>query len=262
MSVDMVEQLVEGIKILNSSTEDLETKEEALDCLEDWVGQLDMAVNFHKVGGYTALQRCLESSHASLRAGAAHLAAECSQNNPYCQERFIEEHFLERFVSQLDNDEDDVARVKALYAISCICRENPAALQHFATLDGWSVVVRAIMSPSAKLRTKACFFLSAVAPGDPYVQQELLSMGVIEQLSALLQSPHDNTHEHVMSSLVALARDNAKAREEAGSRELGQLLRQREEELRGREEYEEELEYCRELQKLCFVGDGHIGANR
>ena len=95
MSVDMVEQLAEGIKILNSSTADLE-KGEALDCLEDWVGQVDMAVNFHKIGGYTAMQRCLESSHASLRAGAAHLAAECSQNNPYCQERFIEEKFLER----------------------------------------------------------------------------------------------------------------------------------------------------------------------
>ena len=61
--------------------------------------------------------------------------------------------------------------MKALYAISCICRENLAALQHFNTLDGWSVVVRAIMSPIPKLRTKACFFLSAVAPGDQQVQQ-------------------------------------------------------------------------------------------
>ena len=55
MSVDVVEQLANGIKILNGSTEDLDNKEIALDCLEDWVGQINMASNFHKIGGVTAL---------------------------------------------------------------------------------------------------------------------------------------------------------------------------------------------------------------
>lgn len=55
MSVDVVEQLANGIKILNGSTEDLDNKEIALDCLEDWVGQINMASNFHKIGGFTAL---------------------------------------------------------------------------------------------------------------------------------------------------------------------------------------------------------------
>ena len=171
MGVDVVEQLGNGIKILNSSSADLDDKEEALDLLEDWVGQIDMAANFHKIGGYTALASCLESPHPSLRAGAAHLAAECGQNNEYCQERFVKEGFLDRFLRQVDGDTDDTARVKGLYAVSCICREYPAGLAELTRLDGWSVVVRAVQSDVKKLRTKACFFLSAVAPTDQLVQQ-------------------------------------------------------------------------------------------
>ena len=61
MSVDIVQQLTNGIKILNSEAED-EVKEEVLDQLEDWLGNIDMAVNFHKVGGLPSLERCLASS--------------------------------------------------------------------------------------------------------------------------------------------------------------------------------------------------------
>ena len=66
MSVDVVEQLGNGIKLLLDSSADLETKEEVLDCLEDWLGTIDMACNFHKIGGFIAITQCLASPHASL----------------------------------------------------------------------------------------------------------------------------------------------------------------------------------------------------
>ena len=53
-------------------------------------------------------------------------------------------HNLDVLTSQLDNDSDETCRVKALYAISCITRDTPAALAAFAALDGWSVLLRAI----------------------------------------------------------------------------------------------------------------------
>ena len=86
MSVDIVQQLTNGIKILNSGAGD-EEKEEVLDQLEDWLGNIDMAVNFHKVGGFSCLRKCLASSSPGVRAGACNLIAEISQNNPYCQVR-------------------------------------------------------------------------------------------------------------------------------------------------------------------------------
>ena len=106
MSVDIVQQLTNGIKILNSDAED-EEKEEVLDLLEDWLGNIDMAVNFHKIGGFSCLRKCLQSSSPGVRAGACHLMAEISQNNAYCQEKFVAEGFIQLLLQQLDNDSDD-----------------------------------------------------------------------------------------------------------------------------------------------------------
>lgn len=76
MSVDVVEQLANGIKVLLDPEQEVEDQEEVLDRLEDWLGSMDMACNFHKIGGFPALRKCLESGHGSLRAGAAHLVGE------------------------------------------------------------------------------------------------------------------------------------------------------------------------------------------
>merc|ERR1712012_1223512 len=128
MSVDVVEQLGNGIRVLMDGGADLETKEEVLDCLEDWLGTIDMACNFHKIGGFVAIQQCLDSPHASLRSGGAHLVGEIGQNNPYCQQRFLEEGFLQKLLDQLDKDTDPHCQVKALYAVSCLVRESKEGL--------------------------------------------------------------------------------------------------------------------------------------
>jgi hypothetical protein len=74
--------------------------------------------------------------------------------------------------------------VKALYAISCICRDHPAAVAAFAALDGWSVLLRAIQTTDVpRLRTKACFFLSNVAVTDPSIGSVPTLQGVILSLS-------------------------------------------------------------------------------
>ena len=154
MSVDFIEQLANGIKILNSDTADLDDKEEVLDKLEDWLGNIDMAINFHKIGGYTCLKSCLTCPHPSLRSGASHLIAEISQNNPYCQGHFISEGFLDLLIRQLDEDSDEHCQVKALYAISCIARDEPKALAEFGKLGGWNFVVKAVQKDNQKLRVK------------------------------------------------------------------------------------------------------------
>ncbi len=48
-------------------TPHLSPQEETLDRLEDWLGNIDMAINFHKIGGYPALKHCLTSEHPTLR---------------------------------------------------------------------------------------------------------------------------------------------------------------------------------------------------
>ena len=104
----------------NATEEEISQVEYAFECIGDWVGQIDMANNFHKIGGFHCLKKCLKSPHDSLRSEAANAIAELSQNNPYCQEKMVEDEFLPILMDLLDNDKS--SQVKALYAISCITR--------------------------------------------------------------------------------------------------------------------------------------------
>ena len=193
------------------------------------------------------------------------MIAEICQNNPYCQDHFVKDNFLALLCRQLDTDEDPSCRVKAIYAISCLCRDYQPGLDAFAALDGWSIVVRAIQSNVAKLRTKACFFLAAVAALDARLVEELVRMGLMLQLGSILQeSDADATHEHVLNALLALVNRSEKARADACTPglELGPLLRGRVKEWSGREEYEESVEHCQRLISLCFKDDEETAADR
>ena len=98
MTVDVVKQLAEAIKILggpaafdaDASDDDLEEIEMAFEAVDDWCGNLDMANNFHKIDGFHVLRKVLvESPHPMARANAANAVAEMAQNNPYCQQNFL-----------------------------------------------------------------------------------------------------------------------------------------------------------------------------
>ena len=257
MSVDVVEQLGNGIKLLMDSSADLETKEEVLDCLEDWLGTIDMACNFHKIGGFVAIKQCLDSPHASLRSGGAHLVGEIGQNNPYCQERLLEEGFLQTLLNQLDRDTDPHCQVKALYAVSCLVRESKEGLAKLAELDGWSVLVRALQRDDTKLRTKGCFFIGAAANAAPEMVEEMVSTGLVLHLASLLEAPHELSHEHVLRAMLALVQGSTVARKEAQSVQgLLPRLEERMKEVGGREEGEESEDYCRQLLKELRLEEG------
>ena len=66
------------------------TQEEALDIIEDWTDDIDMANNFYTLGGFQALRLCLRSPHNSLVAGAMNAIGVIAQNNPLSQGRTIE----------------------------------------------------------------------------------------------------------------------------------------------------------------------------
>jgi len=261
MSVDIVQQLTNGIKILNSDAED-EEKEEVLDLLEDWLGNIDMAVNFHKIGGFCCLRKCLQSSSPGVRAGACHLMAEISQNNAYCQEKFVTEGFIQLLLQQLDSDSDDKCQVKAMYAISCISRESPETLTKFGDIDGWSVVLRAVQRDNDKLVTKGCYFISASAGASSSAARHMLDMGMVTQLAGLLTHapeimPH---HEQMLAALRALINSSQEAKEQAKDPGLGLVwvLLQMRDEVEGQEELEECVEHCTKMLQLLapFIPTG------
>ena len=252
MAIDFIEQLANGIKILNSDTADLDEKEEVLDKLEDWLGNIDMAVNFHKIGGYSCLRNCLNCPHPSLRSGASHLIAEISHNNPYCQDKFVTEEFLDLLLAQLDHDSDEHCQVKALYAISCMVRDQPQALAKFGQIGGWSVLVKAVQRNNTKLRTKGCFLISSASQVSGQVVKEMVDMGLVMQLVHILHLPFDNSNEHVLSALLTLVKNSSQAREEARDENLGvvEVLMSRMKLLGDKEEHTESVEHCQSILQL------------
>ncbi|KAF3846596.1 hypothetical protein F7725_003674 [Dissostichus mawsoni] len=147
-------------------------------------------------------------------------------------------------------------RVKALYAVSCLVREQEEGLKEFLSNDGYSVLMRGMQSDNEKLRTKSAFLLLNLLMAEPEQKDTVVSMGMVQQLVSVLRTPHSPVHEHVLGALCCLVEECPKGLKDCSTPALGleELLKQRFKELKGKEESEEELEFCERLRGLCFHG--------
>ncbi|GAB6025987.1 hypothetical protein CHUAL_011953 [Chamberlinius hualienensis] len=261
MSTDVVGIMRNSIDILlkpetESTNEEEETNEkiEALDQLMELVDNLDFATDFEKIGGFSILQPCLKSENAAIRHKTAELIAELVQNHPYCQKAAKDCKLLEDLLRLLDFDEDETVRIKCLYAISALLRDNVEAQDEFTERDGFSVVLRAIQSDVEKLKIKSAFLLSALCSQRPSIKDTLCNMGFVEQLIALIQKDHEPAQEHVIAALLSLVTDHQSGIQECQREELNlkNILNEKIKLLTGTDQYLEELEYCNKLMAACF----------
>ena len=75
--------------------------------------------DFQKIGGYSFITKLLESPHPGLQWRAADLLATMVQNNLTCQQGALEARMLPQLLDMVDTEEEEMVRVKALYAVSC-----------------------------------------------------------------------------------------------------------------------------------------------
>ncbi|CAG0889143.1 unnamed protein product [Darwinula stevensoni] len=243
------EEMKKAIEMLSSDAisraeEDPTVWENALDVLLSHVDNLDYARDFHKMGGFVVLHPCLMSPHAGVRTRAAELIGELAQNHPYCQSALMETHLLPSLMGMVDSDPHEEARLKALFAIS--------------------MLLRAIQSPQPRLATKSSFLLSALCRQNPSIKDTLITMGFVEQLVYLIQGEHDHTHEHLMYALLELIRDHRQGITECQKPplQLKEVLLQRIHEIHGKEEFQEEEQYAKELLSLAFPSGGGPSGDR
>lgn len=217
LTVNVVEELQKSVKILSNVTnlrsdDDASEYENALERMADFVDNIDIANDFYKIGGFSIFQPCLNSSHSNIRWRIADIIAELAQNNPFCQDKLLEAGVFPILLSMIDTDPSEQARIKALYAVSCIVRGHPASLQHMNANDGYSVLLRAMQSPVEKLQIKSAFLLSSLCNKDDSsdVKYTLVKMGFIEQAAGLLgrMNLQPAVREQLLRVLSGMVNDN------------------------------------------------------
>lgn len=263
---DPVKLMLEDIKIIINDTDNsLERRRSALEDLQMHCEDIDVANDFHKIGGFHLLPTLLRSEDAELRSGAAELIGTLTQNNPYCQKEVLNIGLLPILLKILDDEkESEQVRTKTLFAISCLVRESVEVQDEFVKCDGFSVLLRAMQTNIEKLQIKSSFLMSALCQEQVKFKEMLCSMGLVEQLVGVLHGEHRPFHEHLMSALCSIVSDCESAKSECRRPELGldELLKERFHLIQGKPEFEEELDFISQLQKICFSGCNSSDADR
>lgn len=229
--------------------------EQALEVLAELCESLDNATDFCALGGLEVVVGLLGPPRPPpLRAGAARVLGACAQNLPGAQCRALALGALQPLLGALRGDPDPRVPPRALFALSCLVRAQPQGLEEFERLGGLEALGGALQSPQPPLRAQAAFLLHCLLREHPRLREPLCRGGAVARLVTLLRTEHDGAHEHALGALCSLATDFPEGVRECRAPPLGleELLRERRELLRGREEYQEELEYCERLLQLCF----------
>ncbi|XP_077358738.1 hsp70-binding protein 1 isoform X2 [Festucalex cinctus] len=248
--MDEVEQMKQCLAILNKDEingegdreedeEDEDERESVFELLSDLCENLDNARDLMVLGGLdVCVSKYLCHAQSRLRWSAAHLTATCAQNMPPVQDHLLKISALPKLLQLTDSDPHPTVRVKALYAVSCLVREQDAGMEAFLAHDGFSVLMRGMQSEHEKLQTKSAFLLVNLLTSHPEQKDTVVSMGMVQQLVSVLRAPHSPFHEHVLGALCCLVEDCMKGLTDCRDPSLGleELLRLRARELQGKEE--------------------------
>ncbi|ESO97507.1 hypothetical protein LOTGIDRAFT_181506 [Lottia gigantea] len=247
--VQRMKACIHVIKNTDDSEDGVDTKLSALEEILDWCGQIDFAIDFHKIGGFEILPQLLNHEESELRWNCLEVIAEIVQNNPYCQKAVLEHGLMPVLLKMLDTDSNNTVKTKALYALSCLARDDPDSQKKFVELNGFSYLMRAMQTNVEKLQVKASFMLRGMCTSNPEFKDTLCDIGMVEQLIGLVQQDHNQQHEHMMNALLLLVTNHQRAKQIAQKSEfkLIDFLQQRIEFLKGKEEFLEESEYAQQI---------------
>ncbi|XP_075942353.1 hsp70-binding protein 1 [Anarhichas minor] len=258
----------EGVSEMEREVEDErdeDVREKAFEVMSELCENLDNARDLMTLGGLDlCISQYLSHAQSGLRWRAAQLIASCAQNMPEVQVHLYGLGALAKLLQLTDSDPHPTVRVKALYAVSCLIREQETGLQEFLSHDGISVLMRGMQSDIEKLRAKSAFLLLNLLTSHPEQKDTAVSMGMVQQLVSVLRTPHSPFHEHVLGALCCLVEDCPQGLKDCRDPALGlkELIRQQSRELQGKEESEEELDFWERLRVICFQQSDDNGMDR
>jgi len=132
----------------------------SLDILIDYVDDIDTANDCIKRGGLYTCFDCFKSPFPEIRAAGCTLMAELVQNNQKCYQECQKSQVLRRIIKKFEADgEVPMVQEKALYAVSCLLRDNPEATKTFLTEWGFNWLFGLILKSGNINILKKCRYI-------------------------------------------------------------------------------------------------------
>ncbi|XP_018330501.1 hsp70-binding protein 1 [Agrilus planipennis] len=256
LTINVIDVLKEQIEILKDiETEAINDQTDitrylnAFEKIKEHIDHIDIANDFHKIGGFVIFKPCLMCVRPEIRAEACSVLAELCQSNPYCQRMVLETDLLADLLAILDTDEQLDVTVKALYAISCIVRHSAIGYQRFIQHQGLNIMLKTLQKDNDKLRTKAAFLLSSICESQSDAKNRLVFLNYLPVLISLISKERKESHEHLLSLLLVIVQDNSAAILECRNPkyQLEEVLLEYLKQIKGKPESQEEEEYCKTL---------------
>lgn len=212
MSINPIDEMKKCLKVLIDEN-DQDRRAEALETLRDWCEDLNFAIDFHKINGYSLFSDLLNDKNNEIRALTCDLIGTLAQNNPYCQETLISSKILPLLLFKLDKDTEEV-KIKAMFSISCLTRDFEPGQQKLLEGNCLDILIKSLSSPIEKLKLKTCFLFSSICQ-NASIKAQLTQKRSIEVLIDLYRQPESSIHEHILSAINVLIDDNPLAIKQA-----------------------------------------------
>ncbi|XP_025206285.1 hsp70-binding protein 1-like [Melanaphis sacchari] len=211
MTVNVHEEMNNSINILFDNKKQVDEHEFAFDVIAEYVYDLDYANDFEKLGGFHIFLPCIRSEHPSVRIKICELISSLVQQNPYCQEKFMENpKYLNALMSMVENDPNDDVRIRALSAISCLVRDNISGFWKFIEVGGKDLIINSLKTPIDKLKIKAIFMIYSTCTLGNDVAEMYVDIGVVEIICSIIMGMEKNVepfhHDLILSALNGLIR--------------------------------------------------------
>ncbi|CAD5216590.1 unnamed protein product [Bursaphelenchus xylophilus] len=135
---------IANLKDVDLEKNDEELKEEldlAVINLIDLVCDLDLALDFCKLGGTRIVEDILHKKKDVSSISILPLISEIAQNNPPVQKELLKSNFIDHCLDYLIQTENNTGKLKAVSALSAMVKSFPPAVIKFVQLDGHSKVL-------------------------------------------------------------------------------------------------------------------------
>ncbi|GBP73920.1 Hsp70-binding protein 1 [Eumeta japonica] len=176
----------------------------AFDNLLEYVDDIDVAIDFYKMGGFAMFPICYGSENEMIRTLTSTLLGEVCQNNPLCQAKALEYGLL-NILLNLAGTEKGLALTKTLFALSCTIRGYDPACNEFVAKNGCAILVKVLDEPECATRNKAFFLITSLCHNYPQSRVKFIETNLIASIAQhMKQKIIDETQIHlsILQSLI------------------------------------------------------------